>query len=99
MLDNNLETTISSATQSVTISRNGPVVMIGERINPTGRKKLMAALQAGNLDVVRRDAAAQVEAGAAILDVNAGLPGADELSHGVHDQVQPFVPPDASQRQ
>jgi 5-methyltetrahydrofolate--homocysteine methyltransferase len=78
VFDNNLETTVSSATQAVTISRNGPVVMIGERINPTGRKALMAALQEGNLDVVRRDAAAQVKAGAAILDVNAGVPGADE---------------------
>jgi 5-methyltetrahydrofolate--homocysteine methyltransferase len=78
MIDNNLETTISSATQSLTISRDGPVVIIGERINPTGRKKLMAALQEGNLDVVRDDAKAQVEAGAAILDVNAGVPGADE---------------------
>jgi len=78
VFDNNLGTTISSATKSVTISRDGPVVIIGERINPTGRKKLMAALQGGNLDVVRSDAAAQVEAGAAILDVNAGVPGADE---------------------
>ena len=78
MFDNNLETTITSATQSVTISRDGPVIMIGERINPTGRKKLLAALQAGNLDVVRNDAKAQIEAGAGILDVNAGVPGADE---------------------
>jgi 5-methyltetrahydrofolate--homocysteine methyltransferase len=78
MFDNNLETNLSSATQSLTISRDGPVVIIGERINPTGRKKLMAALQEGNLDVVRDDAKAQVEAGAAILDVNAGVPSADE---------------------
>jgi 5-methyltetrahydrofolate--homocysteine methyltransferase len=75
---NNLETTITSTAQSVTITRDGPVVIIGERINPTGRKALMAALQEGNLDVVRADAAAQVEAGAGILDVNAGVPGADE---------------------
>jgi 5-methyltetrahydrofolate--homocysteine methyltransferase len=75
---NDLETVVSSPTKTVTISRSRPVAIIGERINPTGRKKLMAALQAGNMDVVRRDAVAQVEAGAAILDVNAGLPGADE---------------------
>jgi 5-methyltetrahydrofolate--homocysteine methyltransferase len=75
---NNLETTITSAKQSVTITRDGPVVIIGERINPTGRKTLMAALQEGNLDVVRSDARAQVKAGAGILDVNAGVPGADE---------------------
>jgi 5-methyltetrahydrofolate--homocysteine methyltransferase len=74
----NLETIVSSTTETVTISRNGPVAIIGERINPTGRKRLMAALQAGDMDVVRRDAIAQVQAGAAILDVNAGLPGADE---------------------
>jgi 5-methyltetrahydrofolate--homocysteine methyltransferase len=78
--ENNLETIVSSKTRTVTISRDGPVVIIGERINPTGRKKLMAALQAGNMDVVRHDAVAQVKAGAAILDVNAGLPGADETA-------------------
>ena len=80
MFDKNLETTLSSSTQTVTISHNGPVVIIGERINPTGRKKLMAALQEGNLDVVRNDAAAQVGAGAGILDVNAGVPGADDVA-------------------
>jgi 5-methyltetrahydrofolate--homocysteine methyltransferase len=78
VFENSLETLLSSPTKTVTVGRNGPVAMIGERINPTGRKRLMAALQDGNMDVVRRDAAAQVEAGAAILDVNAGVPGADE---------------------
>ncbi len=77
-MSENLQTVVSSAGKSVTITRDGPVVIIGERINPTGRKKLMAALQEGNMDVVRRDALAQVEAGAAILDINAGVPGADE---------------------
>jgi 5-methyltetrahydrofolate--homocysteine methyltransferase len=78
VFEKNLETTITSASQTVTISREGPVRIIGERINPTGRKQLMAALQEGKLDVVCKDAQAQVEAGAAILDVNAGVPGADE---------------------
>jgi 5-methyltetrahydrofolate--homocysteine methyltransferase len=78
--DHNLETIVSSATNTVTISRDNPVAIIGERINPTGRKKLMAALQAGDMGVVRRDASAQVKAGAAILDVNAGLPGGDEVA-------------------
>jgi 5-methyltetrahydrofolate--homocysteine methyltransferase len=78
VFEKSLETTITSATQSVTIGRDGPVIIIGERINPTGRKKLMAALQEGNLDVVRSDAKSQIEAGASILDVNAGVPGADE---------------------
>jgi len=75
---NNLTTTVSSAATTVTICRGQPTVKIGERINPTGRKAVLAALQAGNFDLVRADAIAQVEAGATILDVNAGLPGADE---------------------
>jgi 5-methyltetrahydrofolate--homocysteine methyltransferase len=73
-----LTTLISSATQTVEISREQPTVIIGERINPTGRKNVLAALQAGNFDVVRQDALDQVAAGALVLDVNAGVPGADE---------------------
>ncbi len=71
-------TTITSETQTVEISRSNPTVIIGERINPTGRKKVLAALKEGNFDIVRSDAQSQVEAGALILDVNAGVPGADE---------------------
>ncbi|MDF1499889.1 MAG: dihydropteroate synthase [Anaerolineales bacterium] len=74
----NLTTTISSASQTVEISRDFPTVMIGERINPTGRKKVLAALQEGDFSIVKQDAILQVEAGAKILDVNAGVPGADE---------------------
>jgi 5-methyltetrahydrofolate--homocysteine methyltransferase len=74
----NLTTVVSSATQRVEISRGGPTVVIGERINPTGRKVVLQALKEGNFDIVRTDARDQVEAGAAILDVNAGVPGADE---------------------
>lgn len=74
----NLTTIVSSATQTVEISRDQPTAIIGERINPTGRKQVLAALQAGNFDQIRQDALAQVAAGAAILDVNAGVPGADE---------------------
>lgn len=74
----NLTTIISSASQTVEISRSQPTVIIGERINPTGRKNVLAALQAGNFDVVRQDALDQVAAGASVLDVNAGVPGADE---------------------
>jgi 5-methyltetrahydrofolate--homocysteine methyltransferase len=77
-MSNNLTTTISSATKTVEISRDQPTVMIGERINPTGRKAVLAALQEGNFDIVREDAAKQVSAGATVLDVNAGVPGADE---------------------
>jgi 5-methyltetrahydrofolate--homocysteine methyltransferase len=74
----NLTTVVSSASQTLKINREGPTVVIGERINPTGRKKVLAALQEGNFDIVRQDAIAQVNAGAHILDVNAGVPGADE---------------------
>jgi 5-methyltetrahydrofolate--homocysteine methyltransferase len=74
----NLTTIVSSATQTVEISRDQPTAIIGERINPTGRKQVLAALQAGNFEQIRQDALAQVAAGAAILDVNAGVPGADE---------------------
>jgi 5-methyltetrahydrofolate--homocysteine methyltransferase len=74
----NLTTTLSSKTKTVRISRNLPVVIIGERINPTGRKQVLAALQEGNFDIVRKDANDQVAAGAAVLDINAGVPGADE---------------------
>jgi 5-methyltetrahydrofolate--homocysteine methyltransferase len=75
---NNLVTVLSSKTKSVEISRDKPTVIIGERINPTGRKLVLAALQEGNFDIVRQDAVKQVAAGAKILDVNAGVPGADE---------------------
>ena len=74
----NLTTVVTSKAKEVLISRDRPCVIIGERINPTGRKKLAASLQEGNFDIVRRDAVAQVEAGAKILDVNVGVPGADE---------------------
>ena len=77
-MTDNLTTTITSKTKTVEISRDKPTVIIGERINPTGRKKVLAALQAGEFDLVRDDAISQVQAGAAVLDVNAGVPGADE---------------------
>lgn len=74
----NLTTVVSSAAQTVAIHRDNPTVIIGERINPTGRKLVMAALKEGNFDLVREDAISQVAAGATVLDVNAGVPGADE---------------------
>lgn len=73
-----IETSLTHQDKKVTIRRDGPTVIIGERINPTGRKEVLAALEAGNFDMVRRDALAQVAAGAAILDINAGVPGIDE---------------------
>ena len=74
----NLTTLVSSKTRKVEINRANPTVIIGERINPTGRKLMLKALQEGNFDMVRNDAKKQVEAGAKVLDVNAGVPGADE---------------------
>ncbi len=66
-------TIVRSATKTVVISPDRPFVIIGERINPSGRKKLAAEMLAGNYERVKKDAIAQVEAGAQILDVNAGL--------------------------
>jgi 5-methyltetrahydrofolate--homocysteine methyltransferase len=74
----NLTTLVSSKTRKVEINRANSTVIIGERINPTGRKSMLKALQAGDFDVVRTDAISQVEAGAKMLDINAGVPGADE---------------------
>jgi 5-methyltetrahydrofolate--homocysteine methyltransferase len=75
---NNLTTIIASKTTTVEINREKPTVIIGERINPTGRKKVLVALKADDFSIVRDDAIAQVQAGAKVLDVNAGVPGADE---------------------
>jgi len=75
----NLTTVVSSKTETVEISRDKATVIIGERINPTGRKSMQKALKAGDFDVVRNDAKAQIEAGAGLLDVNAGVPGVDEV--------------------
>ena len=72
------ETVISSATRTVVIGFDRPFCIIGERINPTGRKKLAAEMAAGDFSTVERDTLAQVEAGAHMLDVNAGIPLADE---------------------
>jgi 5-methyltetrahydrofolate--homocysteine methyltransferase len=66
-------TLVASATRQHIIGFDRPFTIIGERINPTGRKKLAAAMQAGDFDMVVKDALAQVEAGAHILDVNAGV--------------------------
>jgi 5-methyltetrahydrofolate--homocysteine methyltransferase len=72
------ETVVSSATKTVVIGFDRPFVIIGERINPTGRKILAAEMAAGDFGRVEADALAQVAAGAHMLDVNAGIPLADE---------------------
>ncbi len=72
------ETRVSSAGREVVIGFDRPFVIIGERINPTGRKLLAEELRAGNYARVEADAVAQVAAGAQMLDINAGIPLADE---------------------
>ena len=71
-------TTISSATREVKIGFDQPFVIIGERINPTGRKILAEEMKVGDYSRVQADALAQVLAGAQMLDINAGIPLADE---------------------
>ncbi len=71
-------TVISSANKEVVIGFDQPFVVIGERINPTGRKLLAEEMKAGDYSRVEADALAQVAAGAQVLDVNAGIPLADE---------------------
>ena len=71
-------TVVSSASKEVVIGFDQPFVIIGERINPTGRKLLAAEMAEGDYSRVEADALAQVEAGAHMLDVNAGIPLADE---------------------
>ena len=71
-------TVVSSPTKEVVIGFDQPFVIIGERINPTGRKLLAEEMKNGDYSRVEADALAQVEAGAHMLDVNAGIPLADE---------------------
>ena len=69
---------LTSERKTVEIDLDGPFMVIGERINPTGKKKLQAELREGSLNMVRDMARAQEENGAAILDVNMGMNGIDE---------------------
>jgi 5-methyltetrahydrofolate--homocysteine methyltransferase len=75
-----MQTRVSSKTREVVISDAGPTVIIGERINPTGKKRLQEELLAGRLDLVRSEAVQQVQDGADILDVNVGATGVDEVA-------------------
>ncbi len=76
---NILDTILVGTGKKVVIGDDRPTVLIGERINPTGKKKLSAALGEGDLSVVHKEALAQVEAGADVLDVNVGAAGVDEV--------------------
>jgi 5-methyltetrahydrofolate--homocysteine methyltransferase len=73
-----MHTTLTSRSQTVVIGHDRPFCVIGERINPTGRKAFAEELRGGDLSTVAADAVAQVAAGADMLDVNAGIPLVDE---------------------
>jgi 5-methyltetrahydrofolate--homocysteine methyltransferase len=75
-----MHTVLKGSLKEVTIGIDRPFVMIGEKINPTGRKKLAAALAEGNLDYARKLAESQIVWGAEVLDVNVGVPGLDEAA-------------------
>lgn len=74
-----METVLKGMGKKLVIADDRPTVILGERINPTGKKKLAATLLAGDLEMVRQEALSQVEAGADLLDVNVGAAGVDEV--------------------
>lgn len=74
-----MQTKLTGTNKEVVIDTAGPVVIIGECINPTRRKKLIVSLQENNFDSVMELAGSQIKAGADILDVNVGYPGIDEV--------------------
>ncbi|MBP1763907.1 MAG: Methionine synthase [Firmicutes bacterium] len=73
-----IPTALTSRTNTVYLGANFPTVVIGERINPTGRKALAADLRAKDFTSIKKEALAQIQAGAQILDVNMGVPGIDQ---------------------
>jgi 5-methyltetrahydrofolate--homocysteine methyltransferase len=75
-----LDTILTSRGREVVVSIDRPFVIIGERINPTGRKVLATEMKEGRMDRVRADAIAQAAAGAHMLDINAGIPQLDEAA-------------------
>jgi 5-methyltetrahydrofolate--homocysteine methyltransferase len=75
-----MHTVLRGKSKEVVIGIDRPFVMIGEKINPTGRKKLAAALLGGNFDYVRQLVESQVAWGAEMLDINVGVPGLDEVA-------------------
>lgn len=74
-----MKTILKGRNSEVVIDSDGPVVIIGESINPTRRKKLVSSLQEGNFDFVLELAEKQIQAGADVLDVNVGFPGVDDV--------------------
>jgi 5-methyltetrahydrofolate--homocysteine methyltransferase len=88
-----MDTVLQSRSKTVTIGAEQPFCIIGERINPTGRKRFAEQLRAGDLSTAAADALAQVQAGADVLDINAGIPLVDEseLLAGMIRTVQDAV--------
>ena len=84
-----MDTVVQSRSKTVIIGPEQPFCVIGERINPTGRKAFQAQLQAGDLSQLETDVAQQVEGGADMLDVNVGDPLADEV--GLMGRAIPLV--------
>ena len=74
-----MQTVLKGMGKRLVIGHGRPTVILGERINPTGKKKLATTLLAGDLEMVRKEALSQVEAGADLLDVNVGAAGVDEV--------------------
>ena len=86
-------TVLESATKTVTIGFDEPFCVIGERINPTGRKKLAAELEAGDFSTVEKDALEQVACGAAVLDVNSGAVFTNKMAEDPRYADNNFVEP------
>jgi len=74
-----MQTLLRGTSKEITIDTNGPVIIIGESINPTRRKKLVTTLQEGNFEYVLELAENQINSGADVLDVNVGFPGVDDV--------------------
>ncbi len=74
-----METKISGTSREVVIAYGRTTIMVGERINPSGKKKLTASLQSGSLDLACQEATSQVQAGAEVLDVNVAALNVDEM--------------------
>ena len=75
-----MQTFLTGGQKTVIIDTDGPMVIIGEKINPTGRKKIAAALQGGDFDYIKNLAQNQIAAGAEVVDVNVGVPGMDDVA-------------------
>ena len=85
-------TIVASATREIVIGFDQPFCVIGERINPTGRKKLAAEMVEGNFETVKKDALEQAAAGATMLDVNAGVTAVDPNASVRNSQLSTALP-------